>query len=72
DLTPTFRDAILITRLLSIQYIWINAQCIIQDNKADWEHGVAKIASVFRCTYVTLTAASPNAKENGLELTNLP
>lgn len=72
SLTPTFRDAIAVTRLLEIWYLWIDALCIVQDDKADWEREAAKMASVFRCAYVTLAAASPMAKGNGLELANIP
>jgi hypothetical protein len=72
SLTPTFRDAIAITRLLETRYLWIDALCIVQDDKADWEREAAKMASVFRCAYVTLAAASPMAKGNGLELADLP
>ncbi len=36
-LPRTFRDLIVVARLLSIRYIWIDALCIIQDSKEDWE-----------------------------------
>ncbi|KAK0619613.1 heterokaryon incompatibility protein-domain-containing protein [Immersiella caudata] len=72
SLTPTFRDAILITKSLGIRYLWIDALCIIQDDMADWQREAAKMASVFRCAYVTLAAASPNAKTNGFELADIP
>ncbi|KUJ21454.1 HET-domain-containing protein [Mollisia scopiformis] len=35
SLTPTFRNAIILTRRLGIPYIWINSLCIIQNNSAD-------------------------------------
>jgi Heterokaryon incompatibility protein (HET) len=34
-LPKTFQDAIQVTRLLGIRYIWIDALCIIQDAPAD-------------------------------------
>ncbi|KAK1520283.1 heterokaryon incompatibility protein [Colletotrichum costaricense] len=36
-LPPTFRDAVLITRSLGVQYLWIESLCIVQDSKEDWE-----------------------------------
>lgn len=35
DLTKVFQDATVLTRLLGIRYIWIDALCIIQDSKED-------------------------------------
>ncbi|KAF2034826.1 hypothetical protein EK21DRAFT_55497, partial [Setomelanomma holmii] len=36
-LMKTFPDAIFITRVLGIQYFWIDALCIMQDYLPDWE-----------------------------------
>jgi hypothetical protein len=36
-LSPIFLDAISITRAIGIRYLWIDALCIIQDCKEDWE-----------------------------------
>jgi len=35
-LPKTFNDAIVLTRRLGIQYIWIDSLCIIQDDDLDW------------------------------------
>jgi hypothetical protein len=35
-LPVNFRDAIIITRRLGFQYLWIDSLCILQDSKADW------------------------------------
>jgi Heterokaryon incompatibility protein (HET) len=35
-LSKTFQDAILITQVLHIEYLWIDSLCIIQDDKSDW------------------------------------
>ena len=32
---PTLRDAIILTRCLSLRYIWIDALCIFQDDHTD-------------------------------------
>ena len=33
DLPKTFRDAIVLTRRLGVQYLWIDSLCIIQDDR---------------------------------------
>ncbi|KAI1332966.1 hypothetical protein F5Y16DRAFT_354482 [Xylariaceae sp. FL0255] len=38
DLSPIIQDAITVCGDLSIKYIWIDALCIIQDSKVDWEN----------------------------------
>ncbi|KAF1845056.1 HET-domain-containing protein [Cucurbitaria berberidis CBS 394.84] len=47
SMPKTFRDAIMITKELEIQYIWIDSLCIIQDSVSDWEHEAAQMASVY-------------------------
>ncbi|KAI0382139.1 heterokaryon incompatibility protein-domain-containing protein [Hypomontagnella monticulosa] len=36
DMPKTFRDAIMITRSLGIDYLWIDSLCIVQDDHDDW------------------------------------
>ncbi|CZR67952.1 uncharacterized protein PAC_17851 [Phialocephala subalpina] len=36
ELPRTFKDAIMVTRQLGFQYIWIDSLCIIQHDKEDW------------------------------------
>ena len=55
-LPRTFRDAIIITRRLGIQYIWIDALCIIQDNPLDWEQESGQMASIYGGSYLTIAA----------------
>jgi hypothetical protein len=60
-LTKTFQDAIEVTRLLKIRYLWVDSLCIIQDCPDDWEKEAAKMASVYRNSFITLAAtASPD------------
>jgi hypothetical protein len=35
EIPETFRDAILMTRKLDVQYLWIDSLCIIQDDNGD-------------------------------------
>ena len=64
DLPETFRDAIMITRRLGYQYLWIDSLCIIQDSHEDWEAEARKMASIYLNAVVTISA---DASENDLE-----
>jgi hypothetical protein len=37
NLPQTFQDAVVVTRSLGFQYLWIDSLCIIQDSFRDWE-----------------------------------
>lgn len=54
----TFFDAVLLTRKLKLQYLWIDSLCIIQDSKKDWEIESAKMDQVYRGSAVTIAAVS--------------
>lgn len=56
SLPPTFQDAIVITRALGLQYIWIDCLCIIQDSKADWEEESAKMGAYYGSSWLTIAA----------------
>ncbi len=51
DLPATIRDAIKITKMLGLTYIWVDALCIRQDNASDWEDQASKMAGIYEgCT----------------------
>jgi hypothetical protein len=48
DLLPmTFRDAVSVTRRLGVRFLWIDALCIVQDDRADWRSESRKMGDVF-------------------------
>jgi hypothetical protein len=47
ELPQTIKDAVTITRALGIQYLWVDALCIIQDSQEDWEAESKKMADVY-------------------------
>ena len=65
-LPATFRDAVTITRNLGLRYIWIDSLCIIQDSKEDWEHEAARMADVYKNSYVTIAAESASNCHEGI------
>ncbi|KZL84381.1 heterokaryon incompatibility protein [Colletotrichum incanum] len=65
NLPPTFRDAVLITRSLGIQYIWIDSLCIIQDSKKDWELESVKMGTIYASSYLTIAASASKDSTGG-------
>ena len=57
-LPKTFLDAVSVTRQMGIQYIWIDALCIIQDDFNDWEREASKMASIYANSYLTIAAST--------------
>jgi hypothetical protein len=64
-LPKTYRDAIDITRKLSVRYIWIDSLCILQgpDPNPDWEQESVKMGAIFQNSLCTIAAT---AAENSL------
>ncbi|TVY75618.1 hypothetical protein LSUE1_G005303 [Lachnellula suecica] len=63
SIPKTFRDAITITRNFGFRYLWIDALCIVQDSRHDWEQESAVMDSVYSNAVLTLSAsASRNSK----------
>ena len=57
DLLPlTFRDAVYATRRLGVNYLWIDALCIIQDDKADWQRESRAMGNIFMNAKFVLAA----------------
>ena len=65
SLPKTFGDAIETSRKLEIRYLWIDALCIIQDSKADWEYESARMNDVYECSYLTIVATSARSSTDG-------
>ncbi|TGO23034.1 hypothetical protein BPAE_0146g00120 [Botrytis paeoniae] len=58
SLPASFRDAILITRALGFQYLWIDSLCIIQDSKYDWGIESKNMGETYRKSVLTIRAAA--------------
>ncbi|KAF2626299.1 hypothetical protein BU25DRAFT_394934 [Macroventuria anomochaeta] len=52
----TFQDAITLTSLLGIDFIWIDSLCIIQNDTEDWAIESAKMADIYEYASLTLSA----------------
>jgi hypothetical protein len=57
SLTPTFQDAIRITRHLRIRYLWIDSLCIVQDDSEDFERECARMHFIYMRAFCTIAAS---------------
>ncbi|KAF0325102.1 hypothetical protein GQ607_007723 [Colletotrichum asianum] len=64
-LPNTFRDAVIVTRAMGIQYLWIDSLCIIQDSKQDWERESANMGSIYFSSYLTIAASGSTDSRGG-------
>jgi hypothetical protein len=65
-LPPSFRDAILITRNLGFEYLWIDSLCIIQDSKEDWLKESVDMGRIFKDAIVTINADAAEDSSRGI------
>lgn len=69
-LPRTIYDAILLTRRLRIQYLWVDALCILQGDseidRADWKRESVKMGDVYGGAFLTIAAASARAMHDGI------
>lgn len=66
QLPKTFQDAIHLTALLGVRYIWIDALCILQDDKEDWRKESALMGSIFENALFSLSALSAEDSHAGI------
>ncbi|CAM1509633.1 Fc.00g033720.m01.CDS01 [Cosmosporella sp. VM-42] len=64
-LPKTLQDAVVFTRNLAIEFLWIDALCIIQDSAADWEVESAKMGDIYSQAFLTVAAASATSAAEG-------
>lgn len=72
ELPKSFRDAIAITRLLGVRYIWIDSICICQDDGKDWERESANMTNIYMNSYLTLAASAARDSSIGCFLPRNP
>jgi hypothetical protein len=70
QLPKSFQDAILLTRSLNIDYLWIDSLCIIQDNEDDWRFEAGKMADVYRNATLVIAASDAEDSTGGLFITD--
>jgi hypothetical protein len=64
DLPKTFQETILVVLHLNIDWLWIDALCIIQDDNDDWRLEAANMMNVYAGSKICIAA---DASKNGTE-----
>ena len=64
-LDATVCDTICVARDLGIKYIWIDALCIIQDDKKDMDLQMAKMRLIYEKSIVTLVTTHTSSVKQG-------
>ncbi|PQE27776.1 hypothetical protein CJF31_00010048 [Rutstroemia sp. NJR-2017a BVV2] len=58
-----YNDAIRITRVLGIRYLWIDSLCIIQDSQSDWQTEAIKMAAIYGASACNISYAHDPSEE---------
>ncbi|KAL1791772.1 hypothetical protein ACET3X_009523 [Alternaria dauci] len=66
SLPKTFQDAIVVTRMFKIQYIWIDSLCIFQDNLDDWAAEASRMRDVYSKAELCIAATGAEFGDVGL------
>lgn len=67
NLPQALQDAIATTKALSLSYIWIDALCILQDSRGDWERESGQMGDIYGCAYVTICSLTSSSQHSFLE-----
>lgn len=65
SLPQSFQDAVYVTNVLGLRYLWIDCLCIIQDSEDDWNHESMKMEDVFANAYCTIAATRAQSSKDG-------
>ncbi|KAM0412936.1 hypothetical protein ACHAPD_007991 [Fusarium lateritium] len=65
-LPKTIRDAVLATRGLEIDYLWVDSLCIVQDDTDDWAFEAARMGDVYANAMLTISTLSGTDCDDGL------
>ncbi|KAL5363597.1 heterokaryon incompatibility protein-domain-containing protein [Aspergillus floccosus] len=75
SLHETYQDVVDIAIKLNIDYLWIDALCIIQDNPADKSRQLRQMGDIYKNSYLTVCASDglrPFAARDGIYRPNVP
>lgn len=65
-LPRTIKDAVLATRGLEIDYLWVDSLCIVQDDTDDWAFEAARMGDVYANAMLTISTLSGTDCNDGL------
>ncbi|EJT77323.1 hypothetical protein GGTG_07235 [Gaeumannomyces tritici R3-111a-1] len=61
----SIQQAIDVTRRVGQKYLWVDALCIVQDDKNDWKRHILIMGSIYASATLTIAAASASSGEEG-------
>jgi hypothetical protein len=64
-LPKTMRDAILVTRALGFQYLWIDSLCVVQDHLGDWALEAEKMGDIYMNAVITISSVLATDADSG-------
>ncbi|KAE9367229.1 HET-domain-containing protein [Stipitochalara longipes BDJ] len=64
--SKTIEDSISLTESLGVQYLWVDALCILQDDTSDKLNHLAFMSYIYKCAELTILAACGRDAEAGL------
>lgn len=70
-LPRTLQDAIEVARRLGVQYLWIDALCIVQGEGGDWGLESKRMEDVYTSAYCTIAATSASGSYAGFLARNI-
>jgi hypothetical protein len=57
NLPQTIKDAVYLTKRIVLDYLWVDAICIVQGNKQEWEEESRKMGHIYSNAKIVLSAA---------------
>lgn len=70
SIPKTYFEAMRITKICGISYIWIDALCIVQDDEKEWQSQASQMAQVYRGSQVTISATQSSNSTQGCFVSN--
>ncbi|KAH7397014.1 heterokaryon incompatibility protein-domain-containing protein [Phaeosphaeria sp. MPI-PUGE-AT-0046c] len=66
DLPKVVQDSIDLVRRLGMQYLWVDALCIVQDSARSWSLNAYNMDLIYGCAAFTICAADGSSASTGL------
>ncbi|KAI1211082.1 HET-domain-containing protein [Annulohypoxylon truncatum] len=60
-LPRALKDAVRVTHLLGLRYLWIDALCIVQDDPEDKKREIGQMCAIYQNAFVTIAAATSSS-----------
>ncbi|CAJ0548504.1 Ff.00g021170.m01.CDS01 [Fusarium sp. VM40] len=65
DLSPTFKEAIIVCRDIGVRYLWIDSLCIVQDDEVDWARQSKLMGDIYHKSICTIACHAAEKNDKG-------